>query len=258
MTLPDIAAIAARLHDAASRRAPTEKPSVVDGLTLADADRVQQAVIALRLARGERRTGVKLGFTSRVKMEQLGIGEVTYGRLTDAMAVADGGAVDAHRLLRPRIEPELAFRIAKPLSGKIDLETARDGVDGVAPALEIIDSRYRDPAFTLPDVIADTASAGRYCVGPFRQPAGDLKAARLTFLVDGTLIDEGVGAAILGDPWQAVIEAARLAGERGERLEPGWVLMAGAACAAIPLPAGKTVTASADGIGTVAVRVPED
>ena len=43
------------------------------GLSLADAYRVQDEVTALRLADGEKRAGWKLGYTSAVMREQMGI-----------------------------------------------------------------------------------------------------------------------------------------------------------------------------------------
>ncbi len=45
------------------------------------------------------------------------------------------------------------------------LEQALAAIDHVMPALEVIDSRYRDFKFDLPSVVADNASSARYVVG---------------------------------------------------------------------------------------------
>jgi 2-oxo-3-hexenedioate decarboxylase len=58
-----------------------------------EAYEVQAASIARRLARGERRVGMKMGFTSRAKMQQMGVHDMIWGRLTDAMAEEDGATV---------------------------------------------------------------------------------------------------------------------------------------------------------------------
>ncbi|MEV7907992.1 2-keto-4-pentenoate hydratase, partial [Streptomyces anulatus] len=56
---------------------------------------------------------------------------------------------------------------------------------------------------------------------------------------------------ILGDPRRAVAEAARLAVQAGMVLEPGWILLAGAATPAEPLPAGVHVRAEVRHLGSV-------
>ena len=55
---------------------------------------VQAALVQRRLTAGERLVGLKMGLTSKAKMAQMGVDEVIWGRLTDAMRVPDGGSVD--------------------------------------------------------------------------------------------------------------------------------------------------------------------
>ncbi|MFD2396543.1 hypothetical protein ACFSVJ_06505 [Prauserella oleivorans] len=63
-----------------------------------------------------------------------------------------------------------------------------------------------------------------------------------------------VGAAILGDPRRAFDEAVRLADHSGVRLRAGWVLLAGAATPAEPLPAGAGVRAVVETLGSVSFK----
>src|SRR3546814_19258199 len=72
-----------------------------------------------RLSRGERRIGVKMGLTSRAKMLQVGVDEVAWGRLTDAMLIEEGASMSRARFVHPRVEPEVAFLMKAPLSGKV-------------------------------------------------------------------------------------------------------------------------------------------
>ena len=48
-------------------------------LSLEDAYAIQQASIQRRVSRGARRIGVKMGFTSRAKMVQMGLSDVIWG-----------------------------------------------------------------------------------------------------------------------------------------------------------------------------------
>ncbi len=153
------------------------------------------------------------------------------GRLTDAMCVEDGGRVDLHRFIHPKIEPEVAYRLARDIDlddPAVDIESC---VDAVAPAMEIIDSRYRDFRFTYTDVVADNTSAAAYVIGPWQsmRSAGDL-AVRLE--AGGQAVD-GSTAAILDDPVNALHALLDMCRRRRIPLRAGDVVLAGAATAAI-------------------------
>lgn len=215
----------------------------------------QHAVIARRQARGERLTGVKLGFTSRAKAQQMGVDDVIIGTLTDAMRLEDGAVFDRRSAIHPRVEPEVAYLLGADVSE--GMSNLMDAVAAVAPALEIIDSRYRDFRFSLGDVVADNASAAAYAIGPWTSidTAGDLGNRAVRLEVDGRISATGSTAAILGDPARAVAAAARLAVRHGFALRAGTVLLAGAATAAVPLPDSGVVEATIAGLGRVGIRV---
>jgi 2-oxo-3-hexenedioate decarboxylase len=231
----------------------TAMSQLATGLTLPAAYAIQHAVIARRLNRGERLIGIKLGFTSRAKMAQMGVSDIIVGQLTDAMRAPDGGEVDLARFIHPRIEPEIAFRLARdldPADPGTDIEAA---VDAVAPALEIIDSRYQNFRFSLPDVVADNTSAAAFVVGPWHPVGPSLanRAVRLT--VDGEPVEIGSTAAILGHPTRALHALLTMAGRYDFPLRAGDVVLAGAATAAVPF-TPSLVEAHVAGLGTAAVR----
>jgi 2-oxo-3-hexenedioate decarboxylase len=216
---------------------------------LAAAYRIQHELIGHRLARGERLVGCKLGFTSKAKMAQMGVTEIIVGRLTDAMQVPDGADVDLARFIHPRIEPEVAFRLGTDVTAGADITEC---VDAVAPALEIIDSRYRDFRFSLPDVIADNTSAAAFVVGEW-QPMRDVADLPVRLVVDGIDAETGSTAAILGHPLRALEELVGLAGKYDVALRAGDVILAGAATAAVPFGPNR-VEAHVEGLGTASVR----
>jgi 2-oxo-3-hexenedioate decarboxylase len=223
------------------------------GLTPADAYAIQDAVIARRLARGERPAGLKLGFTSKAKMAQMGVSEVIVGRLTDAMRVPDGGEVALDRFIHPRVEPEVAYRLARDVTPEDD----ELPVDAVAPALEIIDSRYRDFRFSLPDVIADNASSAGFVIGPWQPLGADLGDLAVRLTVGGEVVETGSTSAILGHPDRALPALLAIARRQGMPLRAGDVVLAGGATAAAPFPPGRVEvhvaglgTASVTGVGT--------
>ncbi len=230
--------IAARLDEAAVTRTALAQFGADAGLDVATAYQVQDALVARRVGRGEAVVGVKLGLTSRAKMTQMGVDEVIWGRLTDAMHICDGGTVDLSGHIHPKVEPEVAFLVEG------------GAIAAVAPAVELIDSRYRDFRFTLAEVIADNTSASGFVVGPWQPVPDNVDNLGVLLEVDGRVAQVGSTAAILGDPRRALPEAARLAGE----LSDGWVLLAGAATAAVPLTPGAHVRVTVEQLGTVSLR----
>ena len=244
-----LASIAEKLDDAATGQRAIAQLSIDTPLSVADAYRIQNLLVERRLARGERRVGVKLGFTSRAKMIQMGVHDLIWGQLTDAMLVGDGGHLALEEFIHPRAEPEIAFLIGARLSGEVNEEQALAAVRSVAPALEIIDSRYSDFKFNLADVIADNCSSAALVVGAWQPLPGNIGNLDVLLEIDGQLAQCGSTAAILGHPVRALVAAARLVAQAGLALEPGWVVMAGAATAAETLRSGMRVRATVGGIG---------
>ncbi|MSP43488.1 MAG: 4-oxalocrotonate decarboxylase [Alphaproteobacteria bacterium] len=224
-------------------------------LSLADAYAIQSLLVHRRLQRGERRMGMKMGLTSRAKMQQVGVNEMSWGRLTNAMLLEEGGLVARDAYIHPRLEPELAFLIGKPLSGIVTAAQALAAVDGVAPAMELIDSRYRDFKFTLNDVVADNSSSAGLVIGSWCSAEQDLTNLGVVLEVNGRVIDTASTAAILGNPVRSLVAAARLAGEAGETLHPGDIIMSGGITAAHTISPGETVRATLQNLGFVSISV---
>jgi 2-oxo-3-hexenedioate decarboxylase len=253
MSLPASAGrLAEQLDNAAvTRTACTQLFAGQDDVTVDDAYAVQAALVARRLNRDERVAGVKLGFTSRAKALQMGVSDVIIGQLTSGMAVAEGGEIDLDRFIHPRVEPELAFRLAADIEPGDWRGNPAEAVDAVAPAIEIIDSRYRDFRFSLTDVVADNTSASGFVVGAWQRTGVPLDNRGVLLEIDDRLVQAGSTAAILGDPMRAVSAAIRMAGRYGIALAAGTVLMAGAATTAVALRPGQAVAATVSGLGRV-------
>jgi 2-oxo-3-hexenedioate decarboxylase len=248
-----VRAAAAALETARRTRTPrapfTDGDPALDeqwGYQVQDEDRVR------RLAQGQRVVGAKLGLTSRAKQVTMGVHRPIVGFLTDAMAVSAGDDVFA-RTAQPRIEPEITFRLGQVLDRRLTMATAADVIDGVAAAVEIIDSRYAGFGFRRPDVVADNTSAAAFVVGDWADPAtvGDLATVRCVFTGDGRELHSATGAAILGHPLRALIHLSEHLAERGEHLPAGAIVLAGALTDAVAIRPGVAYRAGIDRLGSV-------
>jgi len=248
----DHRAEARRIMDAHDRFDTLEPLTDRNSLTLDDAYAIQSEVTAIRLARGARRIGWKLGYTSPVMREQMGIDAPNFGPLTDAMLVVSGDDVEG-RFTQPRVEPEVALTFARDVPVGADLEAVLGAVAGAHAALEIVDSVWRDYRFTIMDNTADGSSAAGVVIGP--EIAVDRVAdVDVRLLVDGVERGRGVGRDASGHPALGVVWLVQQLATRGERVRGGDVVITGGLTAAVELSAGVEISAGFDGRTLVRVR----
>ncbi len=226
-----------------------------ESLSLEQAYKVQDLSVARRISRGEKQVGIKMGFTSRAKMIQMGVEDMIWGPLTDQMFIEEGGEVSLERFIHPRVEPEIAFLLNKPLSGNVTLAEAMAAVEAVAPALEVIDSRYDNFKFSLEDVVADNCSSSGFTIGAWQAPDANLANLGMVMEFDGKAVQIGSSAAILGNPYRSLAAAARVAGEAGKTLPAGSIVLAGASTAAQAMTPNTHVRLVCEGLGVAEFNI---
>lgn len=251
------AALAEQLDEAAKSAMATSQLSASESVSVDDAYEIQKLSIERRIRRDEKLVGLKLGFTSRAKMVQMGVSDMIWGRLTDRMMIEDGGEISMDAYVHPRVEPEIAFLLKRPLEGNVSMAQAQAAIESVAPAMELIDSRYENFKFNLADVVADNCSSSGFVIGAWRKPDLDLSNLGMLLEFNGRPVQIGSSAAILGHPLRSLVNAARLAASAGFELEPGWLILAGAATAAEPLRPGVHARAVVEKLGTAELKVRE-
>lgn len=254
----EIQQLAAQLHSARLTR--TEQVRLTEArpdLAVPDAYRVMRAGVALRESAGEQVVGYKMGLTSQAKREQMDIDSPCYGTLTDVMRIPSGGTFAVEGGIHPRIEPEVAFRTAKALRGKVSREEALAACDGVCAALEIIDSRFKGfKYFSLPDVVADNSSSSHFVLAAGWEPVQgrDYPGLGMRLWVNGSLKQEAQASAISGDPVLSLVQLVEMLDAEGLELPAGSIVLAGAATVAEPLVPGLEVTLEVDEMAPVTVR----
>lgn len=228
-------------------------------LSPTDAYQIQAAGIALRMKRGEKVIGYKMGLTSEAKRRQMGLHSPCYGVLTDAMQVPMRDGIGQFRLagsIHPKIEPEIAFWVGRELRGEITEAQAIAACTGVSAALEILDSRFIGfKYFSLPDVIADNSSSAWFAVGPERRDFQnlDLGALAMRMSVNGQVAQTAQSSEISGHPARSLVELCRLLATTGQSLPAGSLVLAGAATAAVPLEKRMSIRLEIEGLASLEV-----
>ncbi len=222
-----------------------------------DAYAIQDEIKRRKIARGNHIVGLKAGLTSHAKMKQMGVETPVFGFLADYFSVPEGGEIDTTKLIHPKVEPEIAFVTKAPLRGPgCHIGSVLAATDFVIPAIEIIDSRYRDFKFDLKSVVADNCSSSRFVLGGRMGSVVDLDL-RTTGIVlekNGEPVAFGAGAAVLGHPAAAIAMLANMLGERGEEIPAGTLILSGGITEAVAVQAGDIVTLRVQDMGSVSVR----
>jgi 2-oxo-3-hexenedioate decarboxylase len=220
-----------------------------------DAYHLQFQAIDHRIGQGDAVIGLKTGLTSRAKQETMGVHQPIFGHILASTVIPEGAPVSCAELIHPRAEPELAFLLERDLEGPVTAAQACNATALVFPAVEIIDSRFANFRFGLTDVIADNTSAARVIFGSIsvRPTDLDLRLIGMVYTKNGLVESTAAGAAILGNPWEALAWLARRASELGRPLKAGHMVLAGALADAVFVKPGDNVRVEFDRLGSLTV-----
>ncbi|AWK73963.1 2-keto-4-pentenoate hydratase [Rhodococcus oxybenzonivorans] len=227
---------------------------------LSTAYRIAQAQVEQWEKDGDTVKGHKVGLASAAIQRQMGVEQPDFGHLTASMFHLEHQPIPAATYIQPRIEPETAFVLGRPLTGPgVTIADAVRAVEFVLPALEIVDSRIRDWKIGIFDTIADNASSGGVVLGsrPVLLRDVDLRLTGCTLHINGELVATGAGGAVLGSPLNSLVWLANTVGRLGVTLEPGHVVLPGSMTKAFPISPGDSVVANMSGLGTVSAVLGE-
>jgi 2-keto-4-pentenoate hydratase len=230
--------IARKLDQAWESCTPIAPPSEVDSLRPEDSYSIQTEWTRLRVERGERIIGRKIGLTSKAMRQMANVNEPDYGSLwASRYYPARRGRVELppDTFIQPRVEGELAFLLDRELSGgHVTPQEVVVATAAVAPSIEIVDSRIIDWRIVLADTIADNASYGGFVLGPWSSALRhhDLRSLGMVLWHNGEVAETGAGAAALESPARAVAWLANKLFDFGIVLEAGAIVLSGALAAA--------------------------
>lgn len=232
-------------------------------LSLEEAYYIQLYNIDRQLNEGQSIIGKKIGLTSKAMQESLGVNEPDYGHLLSNMVIDKSKpVVYSNQVLQPRVEGELAFILKEDLVGpNVTVDDVLKATESIVAAIEIVDSRVQDWKITLNDTVADNGSSALYILGdhPLKPSEVDRIGVEMELYQNGELINQGTGAAVLGDPAYCVAWLANRLSDFGIKLKAGEVILAGALSAAIPAEVGDEFTVKfTEGLGNVSIKFEEE
>lgn len=221
----------------------------------ASAMAVQAAAVS---AYGGRHIGYKIGATSEAAQAIVGCDGPFYGPMAATDACYDGDQVpwmDHYR----GVECEFAFTMAQdyPAPGETaDAQSIRAAVADCLIALEVVGRRTESDGMPqFPGIIADFAAHCGFVAGPgVANWAGiDLAAVTVKGLANGSVTNEGSGAAVLGHPLNALVWLADTLVADGGRLRAGDIVSTGTTLGIVKPEPGATITGDFGDLGAVSL-----
>ncbi|AMO55508.1 2-keto-4-pentenoate hydratase [Endozoicomonas montiporae] len=227
-------------------------------LSIEDAYHISLHMVQRRVADGDRIVGKKIGVTSKAVQDMLNVHQPDFGFITDNMWFQDGETISVadNKLIQPRAEGEIAFRLKQDLVGPgVTEQDVLEATDVVMPCFEIVDSRIHNWQIKIQDTVADNASCGVFVLGKQAVDPNQLDLPNLQMKVfkNGELISEGMGSAVQGNPLTAVAWLANTLGEFGIPFRAGEVILSGSLVPLEPVQPGDEMSLEIEGLGTASV-----
>ncbi|MCS6881680.1 MAG: fumarylacetoacetate hydrolase family protein [Oscillochloridaceae bacterium] len=226
------------------------------GVTEDDAYAIQNELLRLHLANGATLAGWKAGATNPGAQATFELRDAVYGRLLSERRLSSGVTLPMAALIHPRVECEVAFVLARDLSGPgVTPEAALAAVQGMVAAFEIVDSRTTGWAAKMPELIADNVFQARYVLSERVVPVTDVDLAALEVVLfrNGQEAARARGASVLGSPANALAWMANRIAAHGHALRAGQVVLAGSLTPLVPCAPGDTFEAVFDHLGPIRV-----
>ena len=252
---PVLRRIAEDLFNAHRNGRPIDPPSATRGMSAADAVIVRRMLAELHVAGGRKHCGYKIGFTSKVMQDSLGIHEPEFGFLFDDYILGDADPVVVSKFCETCAEPEIAFEMAHDLCGPATIEDVLDAAACVRPAIEIVDSRCGLRRTNAADMVADNVlAAGAVLGSPSFGPRDiQLDALPVRIETDGESLS-GMTSDVMGHPAASVAWLAGRLSEAGGldgSIKAGSIIMSGSSTKYVRISAGNKLAADFGALGSI-------
>ncbi len=236
-----------------------QRGDLIDALPAPPATRVDAYALqaGYEAHSGHPRYGWKIAATSAAGQAHINIDGPIAGRLLAEHIFAPGAEISLTNNRMLVCEPEFAFRFGVALPGgqTYTREAVMNAVATMHLSLEIPDSRFSDfTAVGAPSLIADNACARELIVGP--PVAAEwrnvyLSAHAVTATVDNKYQRAGSGAAVLGDPRDALTWLVNEVTAIGVDIQPGELVTTGTCMTPLEITPGDHITADYGAFGSI-------
>jgi 2-keto-4-pentenoate hydratase len=218
----------------------------IQTLSIDEAYAVQGTYLAARIGGGERPVGYKVGCTSPAIRAQFGLTEPVCGRLMAPHIYQGSETLEINNYVDCALEPELVLHIGKDLDGSnLEASHLRSAIAAISPGIEVHNYRFWYGRPTRQELIASNAIHAALVVGPEYEflPEIDLTQERTSLFVNGVEAATGIGAEIMGGPFESLRWLLKHLDAHQRGLQMGDLVIPGSAAKLVRVQAGDTAEA---------------
>ncbi len=203
--------------------------------------------------------GYKIGCTTAVMQDYLGIPHPCAGKMFDGDVFHDSGTFSRSSLCRPGVECEIAVRIDRDMVADqpFSIESCDSFVRAAMASIELVDDRWTDfRTVSTPALVAENFfNAGCVLGQPSAADGGALKETAGTMWINGERAGSASGSEILGHPYAALAWLANHQMKRDTPLKAGDYVTLGSVVQTQWIDAGDTIEIEFTGLGKCILRL---
>jgi 2-oxo-3-hexenedioate decarboxylase len=231
----------------------------------AQAYAVTATACRMRIERGEKLTGRKIGFTNRGIWDEFNVDAPIWGYMYEPGVALLDAPLALAPFCEPMIEPEIAIFLARDPAPGMDERDLLECVGWIAHGFEIVQSLFPAWKFKVADTIANFGMHGALRLGPPLAVTAQNRDALFDSLVnfsvalsrDGVQVDTGRGSNVLGGPLSALRHLVELLARDPDNppLGAGEIITTGTLTRAFPVKPGETWSTIMAGIPLAGIRL---
>ena len=225
-----------------------------DGLTMSvtQAWQLQTAVADLRIKRGEKPVGYKIGLVSKHNQNMIGMNHPSWGRLWDTEQYTDGAQLKKSNYANPSMEAEFGIVLGSDIDpAKAEFKDIIDGIASVHPVIEIHNFVFRGAHPKGPELLANNAIHAGVVMGDSVIKPQDKMSTDLELIYDGRVMDSWKDKRWPNEILSALGWLINQQAKRGIQLKRGELILTGAFGPPIPLKDKKLVECKSSLLGSV-------
>jgi len=198
--------------------------------------------------------GWKAGLGGPGAIDTLHLQGALVGRLVAEGQLSSGTTVSVADWVNPRLEPEIAVRIGRRLTGDETPESVIDAIAEAMPAFELVD--VTGTLDDVPAILRTNIYHRAIVLGAPLDPLEALQGALPVTIIAGarTVAHRKRATDAIGGIATVIAHAARAVAAAGEAIESGQLVMTGSLVTPIPVVAGQDYLADLGRLGVVSLR----
>jgi 2-keto-4-pentenoate hydratase len=238
-------------------------PAALAPRTPEEAYAIQDEFVALRAKKLGGIAGYKIALSSAEMRRFVGVEEPQAGCMLESTLRRSPARVRAADYVRLIVEFEIALEIVEDLpaaDAPFSRERVARSVGAAMPAIELADDRGADYSLLAQhplELIADNSwNEGAVLGAPVKAwKSIDLAAVRCVATINGERVGEGLGAAAMGHPLDALAWIANHLARHSRGILPGDVVITGSVITSKAVKSGDLVRFAAGALGEIELRV---